>query len=145
MRLSHPTLAGAAAALLAAASAWDLASVARRPPPAIAVATVGATDVVTRTDDGWASVAQQIAARRIAGVVGYWGPVPADELHGEGPEVQRFYLAQFALVPVILQADGLREWLVTDLLPEESRPLPPGYVTVREFSDGRRLMRRTRP
>lgn len=131
-----------AAAALTGVSVAELARAVGRPPPAIALGPVGPSDAVMQAEEAWAPVAQQLAARKIAGVVGYWGPVPADRLHGEGPPVERFYQAQFALAPVVLEADGLRGWVIVDIRAGEERPPPPGYAVVRDFGNGRWLLRR---
>ncbi|HEY3755330.1 MAG TPA: hypothetical protein VGL42_04195 [Opitutaceae bacterium] len=131
-----------AAGGLVAISAIELVPLALRPPPAITGGLVGPASLLMRAEQGWEPVARQLAARGVHGVVGYWGPVAAENLRGEGPPVERFYQAQFALAPLVLEADGQEDWVVTDERPEERRNHPQRYAVVRDFGGGRQLLRR---
>ena len=85
--------------------------------------------------------------RRVSGTVGYIGDVAASELAGSPTGREDYFLAQFALVPWVLEARAPeREWVVANLRAAAIVDrMPRGYRVSDECGDGVFLLRRIEP
>jgi hypothetical protein len=125
---------------VAGANVLDLA---RTHPPSPIAGSAGPTDPATRAEIRFAAARAQFQARRITGHVGYFGDTPADRLGVSPGGIERYFSAQFALAPLILDGDGRDEWLVTDFDRGASAArLPPGAVLAADCGSGVRIFRR---
>ena len=130
---------------LAIVSAVNLAAVARRvPPPPVPVPGVD-PDPATRQENRLAAVRRELRARNIRGVVGYLADRPADELLRVAEGMEDYYLAQFALVPVVLDPNAsAHEWAVANWPGRPANP-PAGWKVEGEFGGGVFLLRKEAP
>jgi len=102
-------------------------------------------DAVTRAEARFAALRSALAARAIHGKVGYLTDVAGDQLAATPRGIERYFQAQFALAPLVLQVDGRQSWIVTDFEQADSlRRVPPGWSLAAECGPGVSLLHRER-
>jgi len=92
----------------------NVANLARTHPPAPIRVSGSAPDPVMNAEARFAPVRAELQARAISGRVGYFSDAPAGRLSAEPRGIERYFRAQFALSPLILDVDGRDPWIVTD-------------------------------
>jgi hypothetical protein len=100
-------------------------------------------DPVTRQERRFARLRAAMLARGISGYVGYLTDAPADAVLGNAARAEDYYLAQFVLVPAVLDLNyAAHAWVVTN---HRAAPAPdvPGYELAADGGDGVRLLRRS--
>jgi len=100
-------------------------------------------DSVTRSDARFAAVRAALEARKIHGAIGYYPDEPKDRLAAAPRGIERYFQAQFALAPLILQVDGQDSWIVTDFdRLESAHRLPAGWSVAADCGAGVSLWHR---
>jgi hypothetical protein len=134
---------GAALAAVAIVSLVNLASMALRvPPPPVPVPGARVDDPATRQEQRLADVRRELRARNIRGVIGYLADRPADQVRQEAAGTEDYYLAQFVLLPVVLDLNAAaREWAVANWRKSPVTP-PAGWKVEKDFGAGVFLLRR---
>lgn len=100
-------------------------------------------DAVTRAEARFAALRSVLAARGIHGKVGYLADFPQDQLAAAPRGIERYFLAQFALAPLVLEIDGRETWIVTDFeRPESRQRLPTGWSLAADCGSGMSLLQR---
>jgi hypothetical protein len=101
-------------------------------------------DAVTRAEARFQPVHAALMARGVRGNVGYLSDFPKEELAAAPRGIERYFQAQFALAPLILNVDGREDWIVTDWeQPGSTRRQPAGWTVVTDFGAGVRLLHRS--
>ena len=116
------------------------------PPAPIDPPGVSSNNVV-RHEQRFSAVRAGVAARGLTGTLGYLGELPQEQWQVDSISVEDYYLAQFALAPLLLDADaGRHEWIVADLPRYKlAARAPSGWIVVEDFGDGRFLLRKESP
>src|SRR6185312_387197 len=78
-----------------------------------------ATDAVQRAEARWSAVRGELEAKGVRGVVGYDDGLAPAALEKDAAAVERYYRAQFALVPCVLSPAVREGWVVVDLPDDE--------------------------
>jgi hypothetical protein len=132
--------------LLAAVAAVSVANVVRtvgRVPPARA-GIPRAPAATERGERRFARVNGALATRGITGTIGFIGDLPFDRADTADRAVEDYYLAQFALVPLVLDrnANGC-DWAVVSLHGEPpEREIASNWQVVEDTGDGVLLLRK---
>src|SRR5262245_49421599 len=93
----------------------NVVSVARRVPPPPVPVPGAPVDAATRQEQRLGQVRRELTARNIRGVVGYFADLPADKLRTDPAGTEDYYVAQFVLVPVVLDPNvAAHEWAVAN-------------------------------
>lgn len=129
-------------------AALNVVHLARTVPPPVSEGPITTlSDPVTRHEQRLEALQKNIRRRGLTGKIGYVGDLPGPRL-GEDPRgVEDFYLTQFALVPLLLDADSETcEWAVANL--RTANPLvrvPAEWHIAEDFGTGVLLLRRSTP
>jgi hypothetical protein len=132
--------------LLAAVAAVSVANVVcmvGRVPP-VKEGLPSAASATVRGEHRFARVRGALASRGISGTIGFIGDLPFDQADSADRAVEDYYLAQFSLVPVVLDrnADACG-WAVASLhgaRPE--REIASGWQVVEDTGGGVLLLKR---
>ena len=148
MRLSSPIFRALPAIAAAGCVAGAVANVAwldaTLPLPPIGPPDAP-VDAVTRAEARFAALRSALAARAIDGKVGYLTDVAGDQLAATPRGIERYFQAQFALAPLVLQIDGREPWIVTDFERADSvRRVPSGWSLAANCGPGVSLLHRDR-
>jgi hypothetical protein len=116
-------------------------------PPALLDLFGVASDNVMRHEQRFSAIRAGVAARGLSGTLGYLGELPKGQWQVDSNSVENYYLAQFALAPLILDADAVRrEWIVADLPKGKlAARTPSGWSLAEDFGDGTFLLRMESP
>ena len=116
-------------------------------PPALLDSFGVANNYVMRREQRFSAIRAGIAARGLSGTLGYLGEQPKGQWQVGSNSVENYYLAQFVLAPLILDADAVRrEWIVADLPKGKlAARTPSGWSVAEDFGDGTFLLRREPP
>jgi len=116
-------------------------------PPAPIDTTGFPSNPIARHELQYSAVRAAVVARGISGTLGYIGEQPRGRWLADSKTVEDYYLAQFALAPLILDADaGGHEWIVADLARDQlAARAPSGWNVVEDFGDGTLLLRKGSP
>jgi hypothetical protein len=100
-----------------------------------------------RHERRFAAVHAALETRGIRGTIGYLADLPPDQMREDPAAMQEFFLTQFALVPVVLDADVAHfTWTVANLHAVQAADrLPAGFRIVEDFGDGVLLLRKENP
>jgi hypothetical protein len=136
-----------AALLIVVLGAINLAQTIRRVPPPPRYAPRVPADVAMRHERRFAAVHAALETRGIRGPIGYLADLPPDKMREDPAAMQEFFLTQFALVPVVLDADVAHfTWTVANLHASSATDrLPAGFRIVEDFGDGVLLLRKENP
>lgn len=130
-------------AIVAAVSAANVVYNSQRVPPVRSGLPFSA-DAAVRQELRFASIRRALIARNVTGTIGYLGDLPADRMMADDPSVEDYYLAQFSLVPVVLDTKpGAYDWAVgsfRSMAPE--RRLSGEWRIEEDFGGGVYLLRR---
>lgn len=121
--------------------------VAHKTPPPPAESAIARGDPVVQQERRLAGLRASLRARGLMGAIGYLGDKPGPQLVDDPPGAQDYYLAQFALVPLVLDLDIERHtWAVASLHSAtlEAR-MPAGWRMEEDFGAGVFLLRKVRP
>ena len=133
--------------VLAGVAGVNVADLTRRVPPPPRVPGGGQGNALLAQEARLAPVRRALEVRAVRGAVGYVSDLPPDELRQDAAGMERYFHAQFALAPWILDPSAERcAWAVLDLqraAPAARRPA--GYVVVEDFGTGLQLLRRAAP
>ena len=125
----------------------NITEMTRRVAPPERSADGQSIDRVARTERRFARLRGVVIKQGIQGVVGYVADLPPGELAANGPAMEDYFLAQFALVPCVLdpRAGGC-EWVVANFRSRDAPAVPlPGYRTVEDLGEGVLLLRKGGP
>ncbi len=125
----------------------NLVATARRVPPPSRLPAPVPADNVRRAERRLAPLRAALDARGVPGRLGYIGDLPAATMGGDTAAMEQYFLAQFALLPRVLETDPARgTWAVLNVLrvPPAER-LPEGFTVVEECGPGVMLLRRVAP
>jgi hypothetical protein len=140
------TWRAAALGLVAVLAVTNLIHAARKvPPPSRGPA--GATDIVTTQERRFAALRRSVLERGLSGTIGYVGDVPRERLIADPQAVQEYYLAQYVLVPLVLDVDSSsHEWAVGNFQSASARESSTaGWNVEQDFGGGVLLLKKVRP
>jgi hypothetical protein len=102
-------------------------------------------DAVTRAEARFTALRSALSARGIHGKIGYLTDFPQEQLAAAPRGIERYFQAQFALAPLVLEIDGRETWIVTDFeRPESRQRLPTGWSLAADCGSGVSLLQRDR-
>lgn len=133
--------------LVAVVAVANVVSTAQKTPPPPVGSPAGPNDPVMRQERRFAELRAGIRDRGLGGAAGYLGDLPASRLLADARGVEGYYLAQFALAPLVLDLDAERhEWIVVNLQdPAGSPKVPSGWRVEQDYGRGVRLLRKAPP
>jgi hypothetical protein len=110
-------------------------------------ASAAATDPVTCSERRFARLRERVRELHITGTVGYVGDMPGDRLTADARAVEDYYLAQFALVPLVLDLNAdVHDWAVANMrTTAPAARVPVGWKIVEDFGAGIILLRKATP
>lgn len=140
-------LARAALLIVAVLAGVNVADVLRRVPVPPRVASAAEPDSVAQMERRLAPLRAALEMRKLDGLVGYVGDVPAERVPADAQATVDYYQAQFALAPAVLDlAVERREWAVANLRTARlAERLPAGFVVAEDFGGGVALLRKAAP
>lgn len=124
----------------------NLAHVVRRVPAPPHFVSAPA-DAVMRSEQRFARVRDALKTRHVRGTVGYVADVPPERMRADAAAMEELFLAQFALVPVVLEANGAAgRWAIANLhRAAAAERIPRGFHVVEDCGDGVLLLEREAP
>ena len=127
--------------------AVNVVGMVRRVPPPPRVAPALPANSVMRQEQRMEELRRALERRQVSGTIGYIGDVAASDLAASPAGREDYFLAQFALVPWVLEARAPeREWIVANLRATSiTDRMPAGYRVSDECGDGVFLLRRIEP
>jgi hypothetical protein len=120
-------------------------AVVRRVPPPSRVDSRFARDTVMRLEARLATVRASMERRKLRGKVGYLADLPPAELAADPGAMRDYFVSQFVLAPVVLEAQAeSAAWIVANLRTHsiEAR-MPPGFRVAEDCGDGVWLLERS--
>jgi hypothetical protein len=137
----------AALGLIAVLAVVNLIHAAKKSPPSPPTGVSTATDIVTTQEKRFARLGRVVIERGLSGTIGYFGDLPRERFTSDPREVQEFYLAQYVLVPLVLDLEAERhEWAVGNLSAVTvGERLLTGWKVEEDCGDGVLLLKRVRP
>ena len=148
-RLSGQTISGQAWLLVmvgvaVAVSAANIVDMSVRTYPAPIDPSGVASDPVMRHQQRFAVLRAGAMARGLHGTLGFLSELPPGQWQADSISVEDYYLAQYALAPIILDTEAVRhEWIVADVPRAElAMRIPLGWNVVGDFGDGVVLLRK---
>ncbi len=147
MRVSNSTWRAGALGVVAIVAIGNVILAVHKTLPPPVDSPVIAVDPVTRQERRLAKLRQSLAARGVEGVVGYLGDSAGPALWSDPGQVEDYYLAQFVLVPLVLEGNSERsEWAVANLrTTAASARVGPDWKIAEDFGDGVFLLRKAKP
>jgi hypothetical protein len=133
--------------VLVAACAFNMIATVRRVPPPPRAPVAVPSNVVMQYEQRLAGVRASLQKRQVSGTVGYLADLPATEMAGNHHAMEAYFLTQFVLVPLIVdaKAEGSK-WIVANLHATTiAERLPPGFRVVEEFGSGVTLLEKRAP
>jgi hypothetical protein len=113
-------------------------------PPVATDSVTTPIDPATEQERRFSGLRHSVVVRGLHGTVGYVADFSADQLPTEPRRTEDYYLAQFALVPLILDPHfAPYDWAVTNL--RSSTPaasVPAGWRIAEDFGGGVFLLRK---
>jgi len=111
--------------------------------PAPVDPTSAAMDHVMKQEKRFGDLRRSLERRGLSGAIGYMGNSTAEDPHS----TEDYYLAQFALVPWVLDRHlESCEWVVANLGSSAAiSNLPPSWQVAEDFGDGLLLLKRSAP
>ena len=99
-------------------------------------------DAVTRGEARFAALRSVLSAQGVHGKIGYLADYPNAQLASAPRGIERYFQAQFALAPLVLEVDGRETWIVTDFERPESRGrVPASWSLAADCGAGVTLLR----
>lgn len=125
----------------------NLAHTARRTPPPPRLPSAEPANNVLRHERRLAAVVAALRAHDVRGVVGYVSDLPPAAMRADTAAMEQYFLSQFVVAPLILDADiGRSAWVMANLhRSTAAERLPPGFALVEDFGGGVLLLRRIAP
>jgi hypothetical protein len=116
-------------------------------PPRIEFPGAAAADPVVRQEKRFKVLREKAHLAGVSGTLGYFDNFPANLPHDDPAVVREYYLAQFALVPWVLDRDAtLATWAITNFTNSTmSKALPPEWRIEADCGDGVLLLRKAKP
>ena len=125
----------------------NLIATARRIPPPSRIDPSAPPDVVLKQEARLVAVRRALERVGARGVIGYVSDLPPDQLATDAAGMREYFLSQFALAPLVLDARfGDVRWVVVNLhrAPLTAR-MPSGFRVVEDGGAGVWLIERSRP
>lgn len=143
-RNAWPVGALLAVVATALANVWHVAH--RITPPPVE-SSIAPTDPVVQQERRLAGLRASLRASGLTGTIGYLGDKPGPQLVDDPPGAQDYYLAQFALAPLVLDLDIERHtWAVASLHSTVLKArMPTGWRMEQDCGAGIFLLRKVRP
>jgi hypothetical protein len=132
-----PALAAVSIVTVALTNLLDLTQ--RVPPAALEISgAVASSDPAMRQERRLAKLRESAKAHGISGAVGYLDDAPVGSPVDAPPRVQEYYLAQFALVPLVLdRVAAAHPWAIANFFTaRRAIAVPPSWQVVEDFGDG---------
>jgi hypothetical protein len=130
--------------IVAAVCVINLAQTTRRVPPPPRYGTNLPANSVMRHEQRFARLREALKAHRVRGTIGYIADLPIERLRADAAAMEEYFLSQFALIPVLIDANvESHRWAVANL--HSAKPadrVPTGFRIVEDFGDGVLLLRR---
>lgn len=125
----------------------NIVHVVQRTPARPRVASAAPPDIVTRQEKRLDALRAALVARGLRGSVGYVTDVAAGAVLADAARAEDYYLAQFVLLPAVLDLNyAAHAWVVANHRDAPAGlPELPGYVIESDFGDGVRLLRKAAP
>jgi len=121
----------------------NIVAMIRRVPPQPRAPSLRKPNPVLEHEQRMAGVRQALQELGTRGTVGYLADVPAAQLESHPHGIEEFYLTQFALVPLVLDAQGEGcRWWVANLHASPARPIPAEFRVAHDFGAGVMLLER---
>jgi hypothetical protein len=129
--------------IVAAVCISNLAQAMRRVPPPPRYGIAAPANPVLRHEQRFARLREALKTHRVRGTIGYLADLPPERLRADSRAMEEFFLSQFALVPVVLDANvESRPWAIANLHGTRAADrVPAGYHVVEDFGDGVLLLR----
>lgn len=133
-----------AALIVLAVGGINLAQTARLVPPAPRHPPRVPADSALRSEQRFGRVRAALGARGIKGTIGYVTDLPPEKMRDDPASMLEFFLAQFALVPVVLDTEAdVPTWALANLhAASVAERMPAGFHVVEDFGGGVFLLRK---
>lgn len=138
-----PVLRIGSLAIVAAVSVANVVYNAEQMPP-MRAGMPSAIGPVLRQDLRFASARRALSARKITGTIGFLSDLPAGRTTDDDHAAEDYYLAQFSLAPVVLDANSEPyDWAIASFrtVPTEKR-ISGGWQIAEDLGDGVFLLRK---
>ena len=133
--------------VLVVVCASNVVTTVRRVPPQPRAPVPVPSNVVLQQEQRLAAVRASLQKRNVHGTIGYLADLPPNELAGNHHAMEAYFLTQFALVPLVIDARATdSRWMVANLhTTKMAERLPPGFRMAEDFGSGVALLEKVAP